>query len=126
MTGTYNVHSTVHPIVSIKGATLVTITSSRGLSFIMSLLVPGRDGRFGNSVCSVGLYPRGRDNRIILVPKFGASGNKTQGLSLVVVVIIGGSVLDLLYNTCRVACRLLTFHDARHDAICYPLFVMVS
>ena len=76
-------------------------------------------------VC-VGLYPRGRDNRIILVPKFGASGNKTQGLSLVVVVIIGGSVLDLLYNTCRVACRLLTFHDARHDAICYPVSLWLA
>jgi hypothetical protein len=28
---------------------------------------------------SVGLYPRGRDDRVILVPKFVASGNKTQG-----------------------------------------------
>jgi hypothetical protein len=51
MAGTYTIHSTVHPIVSIKGATLVTITSSRGLSVIISLLVPGRDGLFGNSVC---------------------------------------------------------------------------
>ena len=51
MAGTYSIQSTVHPIVSIKGATLVTITSSRGLNVIVSLDVPGRDGRFGNSVC---------------------------------------------------------------------------
>ncbi len=77
MAGTYSIHSTVHPIVSIKGDTLVTITSS---SVVISLLVPGRDGLVGYSVyVSVGLYPRGRDDRVILVPKFVASGNKTQG-----------------------------------------------
>ena len=78
--GTYSIHSTVHPIVSIKGATLVTITSSRGLNFVISLLVPGSDGLVVIVYVSVGLYPRGRDNRSILVPKFVASGNKTQGL----------------------------------------------
>ena len=51
MAGTYSIQSTVHPIVSIKGATLVTITSSRGLNVIVSLDVPGRDGLIGYSVC---------------------------------------------------------------------------
>ena len=51
MAGTYSIQSTVDPIVSIKGATLVTITSSRGLNVIVSLDVPGRDGLVGNSVC---------------------------------------------------------------------------
>ena len=36
----YGIHGTVHPIVSIKGATLVTITSSRGLKVIISLGKP--------------------------------------------------------------------------------------
>ena len=47
MAGTYNIHGTVHPIVSIKGATLVTITSSRGLNVIISLGEPGCDGLIG-------------------------------------------------------------------------------
>jgi len=43
MTSTYNIHVTVHPVVSIKGATLETITSSRGLNVLISLGIPGRD-----------------------------------------------------------------------------------
>jgi hypothetical protein len=47
MAGTYSIQSTVHPIVSIKGAVLVTITSSRDLKDIISLSVPGRDELIG-------------------------------------------------------------------------------
>ena len=32
----------------------------------------------------------------------------------------------ILYDTYRVACRLLTFHDARHDAICYPCVLWLA
>ena len=78
MAGTYNIQSTVHPIVSIKGATLVTITSSRGLNVIVSMYLAVM-GALVIVFVSVGLYPRGRDDRVILVPKFVASGNKTQG-----------------------------------------------
>ena len=48
---TYNIHGTVHPTNSIKGATLVTITSSSGLKVLISLGIPGCDGLFGVSVC---------------------------------------------------------------------------
>jgi hypothetical protein len=44
---TYNIHDTVQPIVSIKGATLATITSSIGLKVLIALGIPGRDELFG-------------------------------------------------------------------------------
>ena len=43
----YSIHGTVHPVVYIKGANLVTITSSSGLKLLISLGIPGHDGLFG-------------------------------------------------------------------------------
>ena len=92
----------------------MTITSSRGLTELISLGVPGRDGL-------VVLYPLpqvGMTELYLFRSDYGA-GNKTQGL-LSLACYNHRMISPWLCVTPMVWRVAIDFHDSRHDAIYFP------